>query len=374
MVLVLSTWKSQFGRGVTSGVIRCLREHSIWRFQCIEPRPAAVAEAAAFKPVGVVASVFDKEMTHALRRLRAPVVDVGACLEPPVWPQVRTDDAAIGRLAAEHLREMRLGSFVFAGGRGTSFAKLRGEAFARTLAGGGDCTWVELTDLPQAYGPQGEVAPVLRRLKKPIGVFCVHDGVSYRVSLLCHKMGLRVPEDVAIIGVDNDEIVCRWAVEPLSSIATPSEAIGYAAGEMLMGLLAGKAPQNNVVVVPPGRVAARESTDLVVVRDADVSRAVAFMREHLQERIGIKQVVDRLGVKRRTLEAKFRQSLDRTPYQEMMRIRLRRVQELLAETDMTMTQIAQQTGFAGGSHLIQCFSRAFGCTPQAFRERCTANA
>jgi LacI family transcriptional regulator len=207
----------------------------------------------------------------------------------------------------------------------------------------------------------------LINLPKPVGIFATTDHVAAFVLELCHQVSIRVPEDVCVIGVDNDQLVSGFARPPLSSIALPSRKIGFESARLLEQLMDGKRPTTSNILFQPHGIVTRQSTDLLMVQDEDVQTAVRYIRENVHEKISVSDVLDAVPMNRRYLERKFMQLLGRTPLQEIRRVRIDRARDLLQSTDLPMANIAKRCGFANAQRLAETFRQVTGITPSAFR-------
>ncbi len=181
--------------------------------------------------------------------------------------------------------------------------------------------------------------------------------------------GLHVPEQVAIVGVDNDELVCELSDPPLSSVALNVERGGYEAAEMLDKLMAGKESIKKDIIVEPMHVVTRQSTDILAVEDPEVADAMRFIRRHSKRIIQVSDVVDSVGLSRRVLQQRFRRIFGRSIYDEIKRCRLEQIVLVLAETDLSISQIASAFGYAGIEKLSRYFQREKGMTPLAYRKQ-----
>jgi LacI family transcriptional regulator len=177
-----------------------------------------------------------------------------------------------------------------------------------------------------------------------------------------------VPDDVAILGVDNDEQVCRSASPPLSSIALATERGGYEGAAMLAGIMAGQAPQSRIVVVHPTHVVQRQSTDILAIADPAMVRTLRFIRENSNRNLRVADLISTAGLSRRALQDRFLLELGRTPMEEIHRCRVDRIARLLVETNMTIGEIAA-SGFELDAHVARFFSRRAGMTPLAYRKK-----
>ena len=192
---------------------------------------------------------------------------------------------------------------------------------------------------------------------------------GFELLEVCRQERLAVPHTVAVLGVDNDELICELAMPPLSAIRTATEQIGSAAAAVLARLLAGGAPPAGPVLVPPGEVVVRQSTDVLAVHDPALEKALRYIRDHLERPLGVAEIARVAGVSRRRLERKFRQTVGVSALQEIRRRRLERAQQLLSETHLSIPEVAVRCGVATAPMLAELFRQCAGCTPTAWRRR-----
>ena len=181
--------------------------------------------------------------------------------------------------------------------------------------------------------------------------------------------GLAVPDEMAVVGVDNDEILCELCDPPLSSVALNAEPGGYAAAELLDGLMSGRIQKPRNILVEAVGVVARRSTEVLAIEDRKVAQALQFIRKHEGEAIRVGDVLHAVPISRRSLEMRFRQALHRTIHEEILRARLRHARRLLRESDITLDELAERAGFGSASHLSAVFSRQMGLPPARYRKR-----
>ncbi len=209
----------------------------------------------------------------------------------------------------------------------------------------------------------------LQALEMPVGLMACNDARARHVLEACHALGVRVPEDVAVVGVDNDEVMCELTDPPLSSIEQGMRRLGYQAAALLDQRMEGKeSPQMQYVVGPEG-VVARRSTDTLAVSNAEVALAARFIREHACDGISIADLTKMAGLSRSTLERKFKAMMGRTIHAEIDRVRIERARTLLAETDLPLKQVAAQAGFKYIQYMSTLFRRRLDQTPREYRLR-----
>lgn len=370
-VALLIETSNSYGRELLQGIRAWTREHESWAMRFVEQgRGAAVPDwLRAWPGHGVIARIENPEIAQALRATRLPVIDVSAALPRPMFPQVVTDSAAATKLAFDHLHGRGLRHFGYYGDPRFRWAAQRGEFFARwAREAGAECR--EFTDFRSR--PDAELAALARwltRLPRPTGVLACYDLRGQQVLEACRETDLRVPDDIAVIGIHNDELLCELCDPPLSSVAPDARRAGYEAAELLARWMAGGKVPREVHHVEPLRVVTRQSTDVVAVEDAQVATAIRFIREHALENIGVVDVLRAAPMARTALERRFRQLLGRTPREEIESARLEQVKTLLGTTDLPIARIAERTGFPHPEYLTVVFRRATGLTPRQFRER-----
>ena len=300
----------------------------------------------------------NRQVLAKIRREHVPVVEMG-CADPRLpLPRVLPDNRQIGRLAGEHLaaRGLRmLGYLVFADNEVTR-ERRAGLAAAAQEHG---CQF-------RLFGP-GDLARQLRGLPRPVGLMTENDMDALRLLYLCEQAGLAVPQDVAIIGVDNDELQIATAAVPLTSVDSDPEGTGYAAARLLDALMGGAPPPPVPVRVPPRGVITRASTDVFAVPHLPTARALRHLWEHYREPLDLDQVAAAAGMCRRRLEDAFKRQVGRSMPQEVRRLRLAEARRLLTETNAKIGAIAREVGFRDAAYLTRVFVRELGMTPGACR-------
>ncbi len=318
---------------------------------------------------GIIARVETPRIARAVTRAGVPAVDLSAARLVPELPWVETDDEQIARLAAEHLLERGFKHFAYCGDARFNWSAWRERHFTRAVGVVGHRVHV----FPGgAVGT--DVAVEARKLRawlqdlpKPVGIMACYDIRGQQVLDACRHCGLAVPAEVAVIGVDNDELLCDLASPPLSSVIPNAHRTGYEAAALLNQLMAGRRVPVLAHLIAPLGVAARQSTDVLAVDDRDVARAVQFIREHACERIDVSDVLRAVPLSRRVLEQRFQRLLGRTPHEEILQVRLSRVKQLLGETDLPLYVVAERTGFEHVEYLSVVFKRETGVTPSGYR-------
>jgi LacI family transcriptional regulator len=363
-------------RGVLRGIHAYAVDKTNWLCRDAPPDMNMIGQLREWKPHGIIAHLFDAEFARRVRALKRPLVNVTSTfLDLPV-PLIDVDSRLAGRLAAAHLMDRGFRNFGYFGSQWTGFSKHREEGFREALAAAGH----GLTACHSDFLPRRPVVATwnlrdrqvrdwLLALTKPVAILASNDYGARRLAEFCHHLNFRVPEDVALLGIDNDELECLLSRPPLSSVVNPTHKIGFEAARMLDQLMSGRQPSQTTVFVPPAHVVTRQSTDIVAVADADVSAALAFISVHATESIGPADVVKGLAIARRALELRFRKLLGRSMLQEIQRVRIERAKRLLAETNAPISAVASRCGFSTQQRLAAVFRQVTGEPATSYRQR-----
>lgn len=375
-VALLIETSNAYGRGLLQGVIHYVREHQAWSFHLMEQGrgddpPAWLRE---WKGDGILARIETPTIAQAVTQAKLPAVDLSAARLLPLLPWVETDDAQIAVVAAGHLLERGFKHFAYCGDSRFNWSLWREHHFAqRVREAGHDCRIYSVKGgTGDLVAERRELVSWLRQLPKPVGIFACYDIRGQQVLDACRQAGLAVPDEVAVLGVDNDEVLCELAAPPLSSVMPNTRRAGYEAATLLDRMMSGEKVAPEPHLIPPLGVAARQSTDVLAIDDREIVRAVQFIRAHACEGINVADVLKAVRMSRRVLEQRFRRLLGRSPHEEILQLKLTRVQQLLSETDLPLYVIAERTGFDHVEYLSVAFKRETGMTPRAFREKARA--
>lgn len=365
-VALLIETSNAYARGLLEGVMSYVREHRPWSIDLPEQGRGGAPPAwlARWKGDGIIARIETPEIARAVLRTRKPFVDVSAARFVKSVPYVETDDEAIAEAAAGHLLERGFKRLAFCGDARFNWSKLRRRAFERLAHAAG--AEVQVHDVP-AVREHEALVDWVRRLAKPVGVFAAYDIKAQQLLDACREAGVAVPEDVAVVGVDNDELLCRLATPPLSSVVPNTGRTGYTAAALLDRLMQKEKVPPEAHLIPPLGVHARESTDILAVEDREIAAALRFIREQACEGITVEDVLRAVPLSRRVLERRFRRVARRTPHEEILRLRIERVKQLLAETDLSLERISTLAGFAHPEYMSVAFKREVGVTPGCHR-------
>ena len=311
---------------------------------------------------GVICTARTPEMVAAAAALRCPVVNLAGRLDDLPLPSVLTDDRGVGVTAARYLLDRGFERFAYVGGD-DAFSIRRGEGFERAIAGAGHP--------PPARFRRGEqdeaFAAWLTDVEYPAAVFTKDDYAGHHALVLCQQRGVQVPEQVAVLGVNDLWWLCELAYPPLSSVDAGVDRRGREAAALLERLMDGGPAPVAPVRVPPVGVVTRRSTDIIAVDDPDIVRALQFIRERYHHGVGVDDVADHVMLSRRTLERRFAEQFYRSLNEELRRVRIEAAKRLLRGTELSMLQVALRAGFRG-----PLSSRPRSSATRAARHRSTA--
>ena len=378
-IAVLVESSRAFGRGVLHGIAECMREHRDWLVYYQEGGLGELLPKwfGTWRGDGIIARIEDDTMARALVRKRVPVVDIRGVWPVAGVPVVKTDHAEISRLAADHLLECGFKSFAYCGYAGAAYSAERGEAFARIVRQAGHACQTFEARVPRlaairqqeqhGWSHEQQLIEWLRGLPKPIGVMACNDARGHQLLNAARQLELPVPDELAVIGVDNYETICELTVPPLSSVEQNSRRIAGEAVALLEQMLRGRPSPAEPIVVKPCKVVARRSTDVLAVADHNLRQAIRCIRENATSAIGVAQVARAAGLSRRELERRFIAALGHSPGREIATVQIQAVKSLLTETDWPLYRIAEKTGFAHPEYLNVAFKRHTGLTPRGYR-------
>lgn len=327
---------------------------------------------------GVISRHTSPELAENCRAMGIPLVDLDDTALLPGVPKIRPDNRAIGHLGAEHFLERGFRHFGFCGFANDQWSCERRDGFleALRLAGFG-CDVLDVA-YPGVITPEwnaaqtAELAGWLEALPKPVGVMGCVDVRAFQVMTAAQSVGLLVPEQIAVLGVNNDVMRCELSYPPLSSVSLNAFQSGYHAAELLDRMLRGEDPGPVDLRVEPIGVVTRLSTDVLAVPDRNVAAALGIIRERACTGLKVEEVMQQVAASRSQMEKKFRRYIGRSPQAEIRRVQLARVKELLIETDFPLKRIAGLTGFEHVEYLSVVFKRLAGESPGGFRKRAQA--
>jgi LacI family transcriptional regulator len=368
-----------YGRCMLRGIVRYASLYGPWQFY-VTPGDfeQALPAMEQWGGTGIIARIETTRVARAIIEAGLPTIALDISQNVPLdalsgarLSEIASDSFNAAVMAAEHLLEIGMRNFAFVGEPARKWSLNRELGFIHRLEQAGY--------RPTIYEPprqktkvhwereQPHLSEWICSLPKPIGVMACNDDRGLQVLEACRAASVIVPLEVAVVGVDNDELLCELASPPLSSVALNAEAGGYRAAELLDKLMKGQIAQPERLVVEPLYVVQRRSTESSAVDDPDIATALNTIHAFATKPITIDEIVDQLSVSRRMFEIRFRKAVGRTPHQELRRVRLLRAQQMLLETDNSIADVALAAGFCSPAHLAHVFQKDLQRTPAQYR-------
>lgn len=312
-----------------------------------------------------------RDLADTLKRMQVPVVDLAADVADVATARVLLDNVRIGRMAAEHFLQRGFRNLTFCKCTGYTDVRGRQEGFASAMAGAGLdyrlLDWYEAARRRPRLDLIDWLAKRLREYSKPLGVVAQSDHRAVKVINACEQAGLAVPEQVAVVGIDNEEHTCELAPVPITSVDSNREEYAYRGAQLLDRLMQGEAPPAEPVLVAPRGLVVRRSSDILAVEDPQVAKALSFIWRHYHDRISVDDVVAVTALSRCRLYEGFERALGRTIREEIEHKRIEHASELLAGSADKVAHIARLCGFGSGEQFCRAFARVKGVTPREFR-------
>ena len=379
-VALLLDGSRSFDAGVLTGISQYVNLHRPWQLY----RPAStsyqrfsgLSEVSwrvlkKLQPDGVV--MHESSITKQLLQSGVPTVVIPISDDTHGAYLLTNDNVSVGRTAAEYLRNLGLKHYGFIGFKNALWSIQRQDAFQHSLASHNFAAHEYLLPLLPKENERSrlyrELTRWIKSLPKPIGVFTGNDDLARPVGEICNASGISVPDDIAILGVDNDRLICELSNPPLSSIPFASIRAGFEAAEMLDAVMQGKTPETKLVTAMALPVVVRRSTDMLAIDDDDVRTALRFIRENASQIIQVNDVVKATNLARRTLHNRFKACTGRSLMKEINRQRALFIASLLTETSQSISQISQKLGYMDDAHFVRFFKREMGESPGAYRRR-----
>jgi LacI family transcriptional regulator len=374
-VAVLVDTSSSWGRQIVTGIHDYIRKHERWQM-FIEARGVQEhwSVPAGWLGDGIIARISNPQLAADLKARRIPVVNVSGIQIPGIdFPRVSTDLNDTARMAAKHFLDRGFKSFAYFSLTGLGYVIQLQEAFIKAVkAAGGDCSihaekpvqGAEMdwnTDLTQ-------LGQWLKSLPKPVGVLTWNYSSGREIMFAAELAGLLVPEEVAVLCGGDDDLLCEVLQTPMSGIRTASEQIGHEAARLLDKMMRGGKPPKQPVFFPPSKIVTRHSTDTLAIHDATMVKALNFIRQNANKPLQVFEVCREAGVSRRVLERKFIQTLGRPPANEIRRVHMDRAKQLLAETQMSIPDVAEASGFTSPEYMAIRFRMDLKTSPFRYRK------
>jgi LacI family transcriptional regulator len=364
---------------VMSGVAAYLRENPRWNVYLEENslKDQRLPDLLSWRGHGIIANFDDPRVAAAVMRSKLPTVGFGSGYG---WysrksriPYFATNKEAAAHLAADHLIERGFRRFAYCGHprtQLTGWSEERGQAFAEYVKRRGFTCHIYRGRYRtgRAWAAiQQSLGEWLASLPKPVGLLAANDHRARQVLEACRGRGFRVPEEVAVLGVDNDELLCQLSSPLLTSIEQGAKQIGYEAAALLDRMMAGVKPPQTRFVIDPVGIVPRRSTEILAIQEPYVAKAMAFVREHASAGIKVRDVLEAVSLSRAGLETRFKSLLGYSIHTAIRNVQLNRARQVIYETDLPLKEVAATTGFKTVQHMTAAFAKMFGRPPGEYR-------
>ena len=373
------SWAS-FTRPIFRGIVDFIRNNEQWQIQTLvdstnEMAPVLIDEN--WRGDGLILFRFSEEEAKIFKQCKIPVVNLSAECLGKGFPTVIPNNFEIGKQAAQHMLTLGLKNFSYWGDPSRNYSIERGSAFEKQINSAGfDCIKVQIEPdhLPwdgRWVKMHERIVKELDRLPKPVGIFAKDDMLGSNIIRICNEVGILVPEEVAVMGTNADEVFCQISTPPLSSVAYPGESVGYEAAHLLSKMMNGQYIKNDHLVTMPIRdIVARESTNTFAIDDLVVTQAVQYIRAVAPVYpIHVSEVAARSSLSLSGFNKHFVQLMGHTPKEEIKRVRLAKLQTLLKNSNEKISHIAMDMKFGSPEELSRFFKRETGMVPKEYRSR-----
>lgn len=365
---LLLSEKAEYGRGILRGIANFAKDYPDWHFRVEPPDGTGLKALKPWQPDGMIVMLNRKELTPKLLAFDVPLITV--CKLPGVTETllVQSDDQVVGRLAAEHLLDRKASTYGYVGLAQGEWVEVRGKAFADTIKkSGASCQFFRRMGREPNRSDLMALRKWLEKCPKPLAIMACNDHCGRVVLETCRDAHLQIPDDVAVLGVDDEDPLSRLVWPGLSSITLATAQIGQNAASLLNKLLQGQSVPKAPLFLAPLGIAVRGSTRQLALDDPILTRVISAIHEGVATPLSVPDLLKLVPISRISLERRFRRILGRTPLQEIRRVRIAQARQLLASTQLPLKAIAERCGYSGPSRLIEAFHQETGQSPSSYR-------
>ncbi|MPM35725.1 Xylose operon regulatory protein [bioreactor metagenome] len=377
-VLLLIDYSSEFSRRLLKGLIQYSKEHGPWIFyrlpsyyKTLYGKEGIVEWAKEWKADAIVAR-WDHEGTNLLKSLNIPVVLQNYKDRSAYFPNLTGDYIGTGEMAARFFIKRRYRNFAFYGNKDVVWSRERAEGFRKEVEKVvGNYYYFESENL---NGEEWSTSHIqldewLLSLPKPVGLFACDDNFALRVSQICTINNIKIPEEISLLGVDNDELICHLSDPPISSIVTDVEKGGYETGRLIDRMSKEEVKEPLNIIIRPLRLELRKSTERYDISNEHISQMVNYIEDNFTSNIVIKSLIEQVPLSRRNLEVKFKEEMGISIYQFILSCRIDYFAHLLLTTERTLFDLALESGFNDCKNVSRIFKKMKGCTPLEYRKK-----
>ena len=380
IALLIETSRA-YGRCVMRSIAEYARHNGQWSFY-LEQRQTGESPPdwlENWDGDGIISRVDDDELASAIKRTGLPAVDLRGITHLGL-PVVKADDAAISASVLEHFAQRGFPQVAFCGYAGVPYSERRLKHFVQQARHAGLSCHDYQSHPPVPAMRQRDIECLgvlhepllddwLRSLPKPVGMMACNDVRGQQILNSCRAIGIDVPEQIAVVGVDNDEVLCELSDPPLSSVELDTRQTGFAAAQLLTRMMDGEHPRAGPILIPPKGIVIRQSSDILSADDADVAAALRCIRNGATNGIEVADIAKSVGIGRRTLERRFAKCLGKTINEMIIKTQLERAKMLLTDTDWPIKKVADRSGFFFPQYFSVVFKKETGVAPRVYRQR-----
>ena len=389
-VIITADTSRVSGRRLIRGIVKYARLYGPWLFnrqpmfnqyqtgsKISKSEVKILSQLKEFNADGIIANNINiKEQFDHILNMGVPMVIIGDYFPKEQYSRcirIRSDPDAIGKLTAEHFLDRGYKNYAFCGYDFINWSNSRGKSFGKMVADNGFQThYYVQPKSPSKRRWENEqyiMAKWLQSLPKPVGVMASNDDRAQQVIEACKIENLHVPEQVSVLGVDDDEFVCDLTGPPLSSVFLNNEKAGFEASRLLQKMMGDKDFPKQEIIVTPTHIVTRQSTDILAIDDPHVAMAIRYIRQHSKELIQVSDVVNVVSLGRRTLEQRFNKTIGRSIFNEITRCRIDKISQALIESNKSISEVVLDFGYSSEEHISRYFKRTQGVTPLEYRKQ-----
>jgi len=377
-ILLLIDYSSEFSRGLLKGIIHYSKDFGPWTFYRLPPfykilygKEGVIEWAKVWKADAIIAQ-WDMEGRSLLKELNIPVILQNYKERSSYFSNLTGDYCATGVMAAKFFSQKGFRNFAFYGNKGVVWSKERAEGYRQEIEKiGGNYYYFETGNISDDQWGKDHIQldEWLLSLPKPIALFACDDSFALQISEICKIDNIDIPNEIALLGVDNDELICNLSDPPISSIVLDVEKGGYEAGRLLHQLIKKERKDPFNIVINPIRIETRLSTERYVISNKYIMSVAKYIEKNFATDISINDLTKLVPLSRRILEVKFKEELGTSIYQFIINYRIEYFAQLLLTADKTLMDIALQSGFNDCKNISRTFKKFKNCTPNEYRQK-----
>lgn len=378
-ILLLIDFSSEFSRRMLMGLIQYSKDHGPWIFyrlpsyyKTLYGNEGIIQWAKEWEADAIIARWDPDGNAHLLTSLNIPIILQNYKSRSEHFSNLTGDYIGTGAMAAKFFIKRRYRNFAFYGNKGVVWSRERAEGFRKEIEKmGGNYYYFESENLDEEQWSSSHVQldNWLLSLPKPIALFACDDSFALQVSEICKINNISIPDEIALLGVDNDELICTLSDPPISSIVLDVEKGGYEAGRLIDQLIRGERTEPFNIIIHPTRFELRKSTEKYNISNEYVLKIVNYIEEHLTSEINIEELTAMVPLSRRNLEVKFKHEMGTTLYQFLLNRRIDYFTHLLLTTNRSLFDLAIEAGFSDYKNISRLFKKMKGYTPLEFRQK-----